>query len=202
MTSHDLSEPELPAHAALAAAASALPLPIVGGVLGRAARGSALRRILRRHGVRFGPGARAELSRFRVGSGKRSLSFVISRVPGVGMAARLREGVATWIAARLLERHLARSSPDAVLSEAEARRLREALDGCFEDGFSADMLRLGGQALRLSGRTLGAPFRDDLEGRPPHLRAVDTLLDGLADLPAELFSDFEARFDAALDSQP
>ncbi|NOY93099.1 MAG: hypothetical protein GXP55_18095, partial [Deltaproteobacteria bacterium] len=49
MTSHQVSEPGLPVHAALAASASALPVPLLGHALGRAARGSGLRRVLRRH---------------------------------------------------------------------------------------------------------------------------------------------------------
>ncbi|NOY91093.1 MAG: hypothetical protein GXP55_07755, partial [Deltaproteobacteria bacterium] len=128
------------------------------------------------------------------------LGSLLARLPGVGAARRVHEGVATWIAARLVDRHLAATDHDLVLDVDEARRLRLALDRCFEHGLGAELLRLVGELTRLSGRTLGAPFRDDLEGRPPHLRAVDTLLDGLADLPAELFADFERRFDAALGS--
>jgi len=198
MTRRQRPGPELPAHAVLASAAAALPLPLVGDALGRLARGSALRRVLRRHGMRFGPGARSELAAFRVGSTRPGLALVLARVPGLRAAGRVRAGVATWVAARLLDRHLARVDAGAILDLAEAHRLRLALDACFAEGLGPEVIRLARELASLSGRTLGAPFRDDLEGRPPHLRVVDTLLDGLADLPADLFAGFEARFDDAL----
>lgn len=198
MAGREPVESELPVHAAAASAVAVIPLPLLGGMLTGVARGSALRRVLRRRGVRFGPGARAELASFRVGNAGAGVRLVLRKIPGLGLGNRLEAGIATWLSARLIDRYLSENDVGPSLHIDEARLLRLALDACFAEGLGRDALRLIPELVRLSGRTVSAPFRDDLEGRAPHLRAVDTLLDGLSDLPADFFVDFDRRFDAAL----
>jgi hypothetical protein len=195
-------------YAAVAGLASAVPVPLVDTLLSELARGAAMRRVARRHGVVLtqdarailaGPGALRATSSDRARLLKSALSTVLAPFR---IAARIEDAIGTLFAAMLLDHFLRRSGRPrgAALTEAEARRIRTATERAIADaGF--DVIRtipLGIWAVLKKG--FAAVAAADVEGRSPLERLVDALLDGLADAPDDLVLTLVHHFDAALES--
>lgn len=193
-------------YAAVAGLASAVPVPLLDTVLSELARGAAMRRVARRHGVVLTPDARAILagpgavhatSTERGRMLKSALSTVLAPFR---IAARIEDGVGTLLAAILLDYFLRR--PDrprgAALTEGEARRVRAAIERAIADsGFDAlKTIPLG--VWKIVRRGFDAVITADTESRSPLERLVDAILDGLADAPDELVDTLIHNFDEAL----
>ena len=193
-------------YAAVTALAGAIPVPLLDTLLGELARGAAMRRVARRHGVALTPDARAVLS----GSGSvhatssergRLLKAAVATfLAPLRLVARFEDALGTLFSAILLDHFLRR--PDrprgAALTEAEARRVRAATESAIADA-GIDVLRtvpLGVWSLVRKG--FDAMMRADDERRSVVERFVDAILDGMADGPTELSDTLIHHFDLAL----
>jgi len=198
-------------YAAAAGLSSAVPLPVVDAVLGKLARGAAMRRAAARHGVVLTSRARDVLARpgaARV-SGTLAVRLVRSAITRVlapvRIAARAEDALSTFAATLLVDHYLATSArtAGAPLDEEEATRVREAIDAAIKGG-TADVARgvpIGAwnalvRAVRAARDRDGAEERNILE------RAGDALLDSVADAPAEASAALCSRFDAAITNEP
>jgi hypothetical protein len=194
-------------YAAIAGLAGAIPLPILDSALSELARGAAMRRVAKRHGVVLTPDARAILAGpGAVGAtsserGRLLRAALSSVLAPLRIASRIEDGVATLFAAILLDHYLRR--PDrprgAALVESEARRVRAAMESAVvASGFDAlKTVPLG--LFRVLKDGLTAMVSVDGESRSPLERLVDTILDELADGPDELVDTLSLHFDEALD---
>ena len=182
-------------NAAAAGLATLIPIPWLDDRVAAIARGSALRRMARRHGVVLTPDARRMLAKptleKQTPPGKlaaRALRFVASRLAAPVRAGGVAsETTRTLVFARLLDRYLAEApargwrQPESALGGTEARRLRVAFGKGMQaipaEAFESSPSLLGG-----AGRGLGTVFsREDAEDRSSLERLVDVLLDGGAD---------------------
>ena len=193
-------------YAAVTGLAGAIPLPLVDGLMSELARGAAMRRVARRHGVTLTPGARAILAgsgTVRATSSERGRllkAAVATVLAPFRVAARLEDAAGTMFAALVLDHFLRRIDrpKGATLTEAEARRVRVATEAAIaEAGF--DVLRTVPVGVwTVFRRALDAVMDGDDEGRSAVERFVDALLDGLADAPNELTDSLVHHFDVAL----
>ncbi|MEM1417505.1 MAG: hypothetical protein AAGH15_21590 [Myxococcota bacterium] len=197
-------------HAAVAALSAALPVPLLDDLLGRLARGSALRRVARNHGVRLAPEARRILAEAAPpalqslpggGVTRRVLSRVVTPLRVWG---RVEGGVVALVDARLLDHYLTIApgrgwrQAGARLDAGEALRLRTALQKAREGGLPRSMLAF---PVRLAGGLGDLPDAvrgDDPEGRNVVERVVDTLLDAFADAPPGAWEAVTGRLEHAL----
>ncbi len=193
-------------YATVAGLAGAVPVPLLDSVLSELARGAAMRRVAKRHGVVLtsdaravlaGPGAVHATSTER---GRMVKSALASFVAPFRVAARIEDAVGTLLSAILLDYFLRRPGrPRGVaLTAAEASRVRAATERAIGDaGFDAiKTVPLGlWRVLRRGGDALITP---DSEARSPLERFVDAVLDGLADAPDELVDTLLHAFDDAL----
>lgn len=196
-------------YATVAGLAGAVPVPLLDAVLSELARGAAMRRVARRHGVVLTPDARAILAgqgavhATSTERGRLLKSALSSFLAPFRIAARVEDAIGTLLAAILLDYFLRR--PDrprgAVLAEAEARQVRDAVERAVAAaGFDAlRTIPLGlFRILRRGFEALVTP--DEGESRTPLERFVDAVLDGLADAPNELVDGLIHSFDDALAS--
>jgi hypothetical protein len=195
-------------YAAVAGLAGAIPVPLLDSVLGELARGAAMRRVARRHGVVLTPGARAILASpgsLRATSTERGRllkSALATVLAPLRIAARVDDALGTLLSAILLDAFLRR--PDrprgAALTEAEARRVRAAMEQAAADSGYDAVRSLPVGAWRVLRRGFDALLKGDAEGRSALERFVDAVLDGLADAPDELVDTLIHHFDEALAS--
>lgn len=192
-------------YAALSGLAAAVPVPLIDGIVAGLARGSAMRRVAQRHGVRLTREARAILAApgLRARGGKadaRLLRTLLTRfIPPVRFATRAEDVVATALSAVVLDHHLAHAERrPGPMTEAEARRVRNAMDTAIVDGAFAALRDAPRGALESAQQAMRAFRDDDLEERGPMERVTDALLDRLADAPDELLARLFDAFDAAL----
>ncbi len=195
-------------YAAVAGLARAVPVPLLDTVLSELARGAAMRRVARRHGVVLTPDARAILAgpgavhATSTDRGRLLKSALSTVLAPFRIAARIEDGVGTLLAAILLDYFLRRPERPrgAALTEAEARRVRAAMERAIAaSGFDAlKTIPLG--ALRVLRRGFDALITADAEARSPLERMIDAILDGLADAPDELVDTLIHNFDEALAS--
>jgi hypothetical protein len=182
-------------------------VPLLDAVLSELARGAAMRRVARRHGVVLTPDARAILAgqgavhATSTERGRLLKSALSSFLAPFRIAARVEDAVGTLLAAILLDYFLRRPyrTRGAVLAEEEARRVREAIERAVgAAGFDAlKTVPLGlFRILRRGFEALVTP--DQSESRSPIERFVDAVLDGLADAPNELVDGLIHSFDDAL----
>lgn len=194
-------------YAAVAGLAAAVPVPLLDGVLSELARGAAMRRVAKRHGVILTPDARAVLAgpgavhATSTERGRMLKSALASFLAPFRIAARVEDAVGTLLAAVLLDYFLRRADRPrgAALTEAEARRVREAIERSIAAaGFDAlKTIPLGlFHVFRRGFEALLTP--DEAEARSPLERFVDAVLDGLADAPNELVDGLIHSFDDAL----
>lgn len=193
-------------YAAAAGALSAVPVPLLDTALAGIARGSAVRRVAARRGVRLSRDARDVLSKVgvtrHVGTGPaRLLRIALSRaLAPVRVASRLEDASASFFTVVLLDHYLRTGDrrAGAPLGGLEAERVRAAMEDAIGHG-GLDVLRsapIG--ALQLAYRALRAGIEVDAEDRGPIERVIDTLLDGIADAPAGTLERLTEHFDAAL----
>lgn len=193
-------------YATVAALAGAVPVPLLDSALSELARGAAMRRVAKRHGVTLTPDARAILAGpGAVGAtsserGKLLKSALATVLAPFRIAARIEDGLGTLFAAVLLDHFLRR--PDrpkgATLTEAEARRVRVAIERAVAAaGFDAlKTVPLG--VFRILKNGFSAMVTVDQENRSPLERLVDSVLDEFADAPDELVDTLAFHFDDAL----
>jgi hypothetical protein len=195
--------PRVGVYAAAAGLATAVPLPFADRVLSGLARGAALRRVAKRHGVRLTRGARDILSGGRVSQdpkGRWLRSAISSALAPLRIASRVDDAVSTWAAAILLDHHLttAERPRGAPLSRDEAVAIRHAMDSA-EVHAVLEALRLAPSGVaRAIGDALRAAVELDTEDRSPVERAVDTLLDAAADSPESILERLRGAFDHAM----
>ena len=193
-------------YAAAAGLASIVPVPFLDSLLTGVARGSAVRRIAARRGVRLSHGARRTLAGVSItrptGTGAaRLLRMALSRaLSPVRIASRLEDAGATALSALLLDHYLATEERrvGAPLEDGEALRIRAAMEAAFASGGLESIrgLPLGG--LDILVRAAKAAVALDAEDRGPVERFVDALLDAVADAPSEWFERLRVLFDEAL----
>jgi hypothetical protein len=193
-------------YAAAAGLAGAIPVPLLDGVLSELARGAAMRRVAKRHGVSLTPDARAILAgpgAFGPTSSERGrlLKTALATVLApFRIAARIEDALGTLFAAVLLDHFLRR--PDrprgAALTEAEARRVRAAIERSIATaGF--DVIKTVPVGLwRVVQNGVTSMVRVDQESRSPLERLVDAILDSAADAPDELVDTLIHHFEEAL----
>lgn len=193
-------------YATAAGALSAIPVPFLDGALAGIARGSAVRRVASRRGVRISREARDVLSKVgmtrHVATGPaRLLRMALSRaLAPVRIASRLEDASASFFTVVLLDHYLRTGDRrhGAPLGGLEAERVRAAMEDAIARG-GIDALRsvpLG--LVQLVYRAGRAAIEVDAEDRGPIERFVDTLLDGLADAPASTNERLTEHFDAAI----
>lgn len=193
-------------YATVAGLAGAVPVPLLDAVLSELARGAAMRRVAKRHGVILTPDARAILAgpgsvhATSTERGRMLKSALASFLAPFRIAARVEDAVGTLLAAILLDYFLRRPGRPrgAALSETEARRVRAAIERAIGDaGFDAlKTIPLG--IWKVVRRGFDALLTPDAEARSPLERFVDAVLDGLADAPDELVDGLIHSFDEAL----
>ncbi|MBX7194043.1 MAG: hypothetical protein K1X94_18455 [Sandaracinaceae bacterium] len=196
-------------YAAAAGVVSAVPVPFVDGILGGIARGSAMRRVASRRGVRLSREARKVLSQVSLsrstGTGPaRFLRAALSRaLAPVRIASRLEEAGATFLAALVFDHYLQTSSRrvGSPVGEAEALRVRAAMEQAFVDGGLEALRAVPMGALETVFHAGRDSLQPDLEDRGLVERFVDHLLDGAADAPSDVFQRVCDLFDAALVKQ-
>ncbi len=195
-------------YATVAGLAGAVPVPLLDAVLSELARGAAMRRVARRHGVVLTPDARGILAgpgsvhATSTERGRMLKSALATVLAPFRIAARVEDALGTLLSAILLDYFL--RSPErprgAALTEAEARRVRAATERAIADsGFDAlKTMPLG--LWRVLRRGFDALLAPDAEARSPLERFVDAVLDGLADAPDELVDTLIHNFDEAMAS--
>lgn len=193
-------------YAAAAGAVSAVPVPFLDGFLGGVARGSAMRRVAQRRGVRLSREARKILANVSLsrstGTGRaRLLRAALSRaLAPIRIASRIEEAGATFLAALVFDYYLA-TSPRRVgspVGETEALRVRAAMERAFVDGGLEALRGVPVGVLESLVRAGRDAIQPDLEDRGIVERFVDGLLDGAADAPTDVFQRMCELFDAAL----
>jgi hypothetical protein len=193
-------------YAAAAGLVSVVPIPFVDGILTGVARGSAVRRIAGRRGVRLTREARKTLASISItrptGTGAaRLLRMALSRaLSPIRIASRVEDATATVLSAILLDHYLATSSRrvGSPLDDREARRVRDAMESAFSASGLESLRTLPLGALDVFLGAGRAAFAIDSEDRGPVERFVDTLLDGAADAPSEWSERLRVLFDEAL----
>jgi hypothetical protein len=193
-------------YAAAAGLASILPIPFLDGLLTGVARGSAVRRIAARRGVRLSHEARRTLAGVSItrptGTGTaRLLRMALSRaLSPIRIASRLEDATATAHSALLLDHYLGTEERrvGAPLEETEARRVRAAMEAAFSSGGLESLRALPLGAVDILMRAAKAAMALDPEDRGPVERFVDALLDAAADAPSEWFERLRVLFDEAL----
>lgn len=193
-------------YAAAAGMASIIPIPFLDGLVTGVARGSAVRRIAARRGVRLSHEARRTLAGVSItrptGTGTaRLLRIALSRaLSPIRIASRLEDAAATALSALLLDHYLLTEERrvGAPIEEREARRVRNAMEEAFSAGGLESLRALPLGALEILMRAARAAMALDPEDRGPVERFVDALLDAAADAPSEWFERLRTLFDEAL----
>lgn len=193
-------------YAAAAGLASIVPVPFLDSLLTGVARGSAVRRIAARRGVRLSHDARRTLAGVSItrptGTGAaRLLRMALSRaLSPIRIASRLEDATATVLSSLLLDHYLATEERrlGAPLDEIEARRIRNAMEAAFSASGLESLRSLPLGALEILVRAARAALALDAEDRGPVERFVDALLDGAADAPSEWIERLRVLFDQAL----
>lgn len=193
-------------YAAAAGLASIVPVPFLDGLLTGVARGSAVRRIAARRGVRLSHEARKTLAGVSItkptGTGAaRLLRMALARaLSPVRIASRLEDATATVLSSLLLDHYLATEERrvGAPLDEPEARRVRSAMETAFASSGLESLKSLPIGALEIVVRAAKAAVALDAEDRGPVERFVDALLDAAADAPSDWIERLRVLFDEAL----
>lgn len=193
--------PWLPVASALL---GAVPVPGLDDAAVRWVRGSAARRIARRHGVTLTREARDVLARIspersRAGAvGRRALRAVAGRVLApLRFATRFEDGVTTWAMMAALDHYLRGRNPaEGPLRVDEATLLCRAL--------GAAELHSTLQALRHLPASVGTGTKRLVQqvttrGEDENRSAPERLVDGLVDALSEVPEAYRRRFGAALD---
>lgn len=201
--------PSLGVYAAAAAFLSAIPVPLVDGILSDAARGAAFRRVAATHGLRLGEGARRALVGGSTPEKKnrrtlvRAARSMVQRVfIPARLATRLEMASRTLVEARLLDLYLETvpRREGAPLGAREAAKVRASMDEALREGLSGVTGALTTRIVEARGALTGGASRAEAahDDRALLERLVDTLLDLAADLPHEALEPIKARFTEAM----
>lgn len=193
-------------YATAAGVLSAVPVPFLDGMLAGVARGSAVRRVASRRGVRISRGARSVLAqvgltRHTGSGGARLLRAALTRaLSPIRIASRLESGVASFFTVVLLDHYLRTSDRRSgmPIDELEAERIRRAMEAALADSGIEALKTAPLGVLELAARSVRAAAGVDTEDRGPIERLVDGMLDGLADAPQDAIDRLTELFDAAL----
>jgi hypothetical protein len=193
-------------YAAVAGAASVIPIPVLDATLAKLARGSAMRRVASRRGVRLTPDARGILARPGLSSQlattpARLLRTAITRaLAPVRIASRIEDALATFLSALMLDHYLSTSDRRAgsPLGEREAKIVRAAMEQAWADSGLEALRTIPVGIAQVVVHAAKATVQLDTEGRGPVERFVDSLLDGAANAPDDLLQQMRDHFDAAI----
>jgi len=193
-------------YAAAAGLASIVPVPFLDGLLTGVARGSAVRRIAARRGVRLSHEARKTLAGVSMtrptGTGTaRLLRMALSRaLSPIRIASRLEDATATVLSSLLLDHYLVTEERriGSPLEDREARRIRTAMENAFAASGLESLKAVPLGALDIIVRAAKAALAIDAEDRGPVERFVDALLDAAADAPSDWLERLRVLFDEAL----
>ena len=192
-------------------AAAAIPLPMVDVWVGELTRGSTMRRVALRHGVKITPPARTELA-------SRSMTLAVKATRADALLKRLtawsaaparwttsiEDGLTTVLAGVFLERYLlteSRRPSGAPIDVREARVIKECMKHAVEGGIALLVRatpRGVGRALQQVGRALE---RSGAEDRTAAQRLVDTTLEVVSESPEAMTELFLDRFDHAVEGR-
>jgi hypothetical protein len=119
------------------------------------------------------------------------------------LPSRLDDGLAAFGAAALLDHYLATASrrTGAPMAEAEARRVRAAIDAALLSGALGSVTRLPGATLRAVTGAARTVSNGDTEDRPPLERGVDSLLDAVSQAAPAVMDELRRRFDEAFSAE-
>jgi len=183
-------------------AATAVPLPVLPTVALRRVRGALAYDVATRHGLSLTDEGRREISepskRSRGGNWFTTVSFVarrtLRRVGWLGLLPPLAAGLEVYALGLLFDRYLerVRSSQTLRIHGAEARLVRDAIDGAVSRAFSPS----------LEPRPRLSPGDPTEELRTMTMRVVDGVLLGVAGVPDHFKRRLEAAFDAILEQEP
>jgi len=193
-------------YATAAGLLAAVPIPLLDGALAGIARGSAVRRVAARRGVRISRDARDVLSRVgitrHVGTGPaRLIRIALSRaLAPVRIASRIEDASASFFTVVLLDHYLRTGDrrPGAPLGGLEAERVRAAMEDAIAHGGLDALRSVPNGVVELAYRSVRAAIDVDAEDRGPIERLIDTFLDGIADAPAGTIERLTEHFDAAM----
>ena len=148
------------------------------------------------------PRWRGSSGRPRTGTGPaRFLRAALSRaLAPVRIASRAEEAGATFLAALVFDHYLATSDRrhGSPIGEAEALRIRGAMEAAFVDGGLEALRAVPLGAFETVIRAGKESIQPDLEDRGIIERFVDGLLDGAADAPSDVFQRMCDLFDTAM----
>jgi hypothetical protein len=183
-------------------AATAVPLPVLPTVALRRVRGAVAHDVATRHGLSLTEEGRREISepskRSRGGNWFTTLSFVarrtLRRVGWLGLLPPFAASLEVYALGLLFDRYLerVRSSRTLRIHGAEARLVRDAIDGAVSRAFSPSLE----PRQRLSR---GDPTE---ELRTVTARVIDGILLGVAGVPDHFRRRLETAFDAILEQEP
>jgi hypothetical protein len=181
----------------LGAAAGSVPLPWVPRALVRRVRGALVQDLATRHGVVLSPEARvalAEPSRSvrPPGATREAMQYLavraIRRFGPMRALPPVRTALDTFVLGRLFSRYLSsRTGASARIDEAEASRVRHAIDGALLRALTAQV--------EADADALVHPAEDL---RDEWTQAVDGALIATAGLPAWIVRHLDAAFDDML----
>jgi hypothetical protein len=170
-------------------------VPFLDGMLAGVARGSAVRRVAARRGVRLTRGARSVLAGVGLtratgggSGGARFLRAALSRaLAPIRIASRLESGVASFLTVALLDHYLRTSDRRSgmPLDDLEAERIRRAMETAIAESGLEGLKTAPLGVIDLLARSVRAAANVDTEDRGIVERLVDSLLDGLADAPTD-----------------
>jgi hypothetical protein len=191
-------------YAALGASVSSVPLPWLPDSLVRRVRGALVHDVAVRHGVSLTRDARDVLAEPSGPDGPRSLLQQAARFVGGRVAAKtfarlgvfgalwpLRDALRTYVLGHLFDRYLdvARVERAVRIDAAEARRVRQAIDGALA------------RALTVEPPPVSEPAAID-DQRDAMTALVDGLLGLAAGVPGRLVHRLDAAFDDVLAHAP
>lgn len=192
-------------YAAISGIASSVPLPWFDGVFARTARGSAMRRVAQRRGIRLTHEGRRILSQAGVGIGRIGLKGRVVRaaltrmMPFLNAASRIEDALETVACVLLFDHYLSSANRGThPLDQSEAERVRDAMRSALTHGVFSSF-RDAPRGLWDTLKDVVADFRaGDDEDRRIVERLVDALLDGLASGPEGFTARLTRSFDEAL----
>lgn len=196
---------ELVVYAVATGLATAIPLPFADAFVAGLARGSAMRHVASRRGVRLTREARDTLGAASRGPAQRSIPIRLARTIAtrffapIRVLSRAEDGLATFFAAILLDHYLGTREHEGAISIDEATRVRKAMDVAVAEGVLEALQSLPRGLYAMLADTMRAATQLDTEDRNPVERMIDVLLDGVADGPNELLDRLRGSFDSALE---
>lgn len=191
---------------ALAAGLSAaIPIPVLDSILSGLGWGSAMRMVAARHQVRLTQEARTVLGAPRGHAdepdvNKRRVIGLLKRAAApLRVVHRIENALVAFTGAFLFDHYLRTSDrrEGAPLGEAEARRVRSAIDAASIDGFVLSLRKAPMGIVGIAVDAVKVAVTLDTEDRPPLERVMDHLLDAAVESHSDMSQALEKRFDRA-----